>query len=63
MRAEQLKELGILDSSMASLSSSTSAGLYHGGALGRGAAGAGALPAAVGVTVGSGDDDDVSDFF
>lgn len=65
MRAESLKELGILDSSMASHSTSTtSAGLYHGSGLTKAAAGAGSgsgsgVPA-VGVAVGSVDDDDVS---
>ena len=60
-RAESLKELGILDTSMASLnsSSSNSAALYYGSGLNRGGSGMHAAAAPASSSVGRDDEEDV----
>lgn len=62
LRAESLKELGILDSgaSMNSLSSQHSSALFFGSGLTKGAAGGGVMAAAVSAPSKE-DDEDVSD--
>ena len=61
VRAESLKELGILDSGMASLNSANSAALYYGSGLGKAvAAGAGAGQLAGAGALGKDEDEDVS---